>query len=65
MIRITIDEKLEEMGKTRYWLAKQTGMTYPNICNLASGKTTGILFEKLDKICDAMDCAPGDIITKA
>ena len=64
MIKITIDNKLEELQKTRYWLAKQTGMTYPNICNLASGKTKGILFEKLDRICDALNCLPGDIINK-
>lgn len=61
-INITIDELLDKKGLTRYWLSKETGMTYQNISNLCSGKTTSIIFEKLVRICNALECEPGDII---
>lgn len=62
MVLIKIDELLEQQGKTRYWLAKETGVTYPNIVKLIEGKTTSIKFELLEKICTALNCSPNSII---
>lgn len=62
-MKINIDQLLQNKGKTRYWLAKQVGITYPNLCNLADNKTSSIKFELLEKMCHCLDCLPNDIIT--
>lgn len=60
-MKIYIDEILKERNQSRYWLAKVTGITYPNITNLCNGKTSGIKFDIIEKICHALQCTPNDI----
>jgi putative transcriptional regulator len=43
-------------------LATHIGITESNLSLLKSGKVRGIRFETLDKICEYLDCQPGDII---
>ena len=43
-------------------LAEIVGITEQNISLLKSGKVKGIRFETLAKICEALDCQPGDIL---
>ena len=61
-MKVEIDKILKEKNKTRYWLSKQTGITYTNISNLANNKTSAIKFEILESICEALDCTPCDIL---
>lgn len=63
-MKIQIDTLLEQQNKTRYWLAKETGIYYANIKKLCDNNTTSIKFEMLNKICDVLDCEPGDIIKR-
>ena len=60
-MKIIIDNVLKEQNKSRYWLANQTGITYPNITNLCNNKTSSIKFEMIDKLCNALKCNPNDI----
>lgn len=60
-MKILIDDLLNRQNKTRYWLAKETGITYLNICNLCGEKTNSIKFTVLEEICKALSCNPGDI----
>ncbi len=60
-MKINIDEILKQRNQSRYWLAKETGITYPNIANLCNGKTSSIKFETIDKICRVLQCTPNDI----
>jgi Predicted transcriptional regulator len=59
-IKVKIDELLGE--RSRYWLAKQTGMTHLAITNLCKGKTQRIEFSTLTAICNALECQPGDLL---
>ena len=43
-------------------LADKVGITEQNISVLKSGKVKGIRFETLAKICQALDCQPGDLL---
>jgi len=61
-MRIKIDQLLKEKQKTRYWLAKEIGVTYPNLCKLADGKTESIKFDILEKICDKLECSPNELL---
>lgn len=61
-MKILIDELLRQQNKTRYWLAKETGVTYPNICNLCDKKTNSVKYDVLENICNVLNCNPGDIL---
>lgn len=43
-------------------LAVQVGITEQNISLLKSGKVKGIRFETLAKICEILECQPGDLL---
>jgi len=60
-MQIKIDDVLNENGKSRYWLAKEIGVTYPTMLNLCNNNTTSIKFEIMEKICKVLNCKPNDI----
>ncbi|MBS8227230.1 helix-turn-helix domain-containing protein [Vannielia litorea] len=43
-------------------LAEHVGITEQNISLLKSGKVKGIRFETLARICEVLDCQPGDLL---
>lgn len=43
-------------------LAAFVGITETNLSLLKSGRVKGIRFETLDKICEFLDCQPGDLL---
>ena len=43
-------------------LAAYVGITEANLSLLKSGRVKGIRFETLEKICDYLDCQPGDLL---
>lgn len=61
MIRLDILRLLEERGKTKYWLYKQTGMSYQNFNKMANNQTKAIHFETIEILCVALDCTPNDL----
>lgn len=46
-------------GKT---LAEKVGITEQNLSLLRTGKVKGVRFSTLEKICQVLDCQPGDIL---
>ncbi len=61
-IKIQIDELLEKKGRTFYWLSKQTGVSHTTLWRLKKGKALGLNFSTLEKICEALECEPGDVL---
>lgn len=43
-------------------LAEHVGITEANLSLLKQGKVKGIRFETLQKICEYLQCQPGDIL---
>ncbi|MEL6360585.1 MAG: helix-turn-helix transcriptional regulator [Pseudomonadota bacterium] len=43
-------------------LAAEIGITEANLSLLRTGKVKGVRFDTLAKICEALDCKPGDIL---
>ncbi|NBD31016.1 MAG: helix-turn-helix domain-containing protein [Alphaproteobacteria bacterium] len=43
-------------------LAARIGTTEQNLSLLKSGKVKGIRFETLARLCEALDCQPGDLL---
>jgi len=46
-------------------LAAEIGMTEANLSLLKSGKVKGVRFDTLAKLCEALDCTPGDLLDVA
>jgi putative transcriptional regulator len=46
-------------------LAEHVGITEANMSLLKQGKVKGVRFETLEKICDFLDCQPGDLLIYA
>ncbi len=46
-------------------LAERVGITEQNISLLKSGKVKGIRFETLARICEVLECQPGDLLEAA
>jgi len=64
MIDIKIKSILKTKNKSKYWLVKNMGGGYQAISRLMNNETTGIYFDTLDKLCEILECTPGDIIKK-
>ena len=62
IIEVRIDELLEEKERSFYWLSKQTRISHTTLWRLKKGKALGINFVTLEKICQALECEPGDIL---
>jgi putative transcriptional regulator len=45
-------------------LAEQIGITEQNVSLLRQGKVKGVRFETLDRICEVLQCKPGDILDR-
>lgn len=43
-------------------LAMHVGITEQNLSLLKSGKVKGIRFNTLERICEYLDCQPGDLL---
>lgn len=65
MIEIRIDELLGNRGRSFYWLAKETGISHTTLWRLKKGKALGINFETLEKVCAALQCQPGDVLSRS
>jgi Predicted transcriptional regulator len=62
MIGIRVDELLKIRKRTFYWLAKETGISHTTLWRLKKGKALGLNFDTLEKICQALECQPGDVL---
>ena len=61
-IIVTLDVMLARRKMRSKQLAEIVGITEQNVSLLKSGKVKGVRFETLEKICEALDCKPGDIL---
>lgn len=64
MIYLRVNEILKEKKKTKYWFIKNMEGGYQSLSHLMDNRTTGIHFDTLEKMCEILDCEPGDIIVR-
>ncbi|WP_371619485.1 helix-turn-helix domain-containing protein [Streptomyces sp. NBC_00454] len=62
-VRIHLDRLLAERGMTLTELSAQVGITVVNLSILKNGRAKAIRFSTLSRICEVLDCQPGDLIT--
>ncbi|MYM74489.1 helix-turn-helix domain-containing protein [Duganella sp. FT109W] len=63
-IVINLDLMLAKRKVKSRELAAYVGITEQNLSLLKSGKVKGIRFSTLEKICERLDCQPGDILER-
>lgn len=67
MIKLKIDERLEELkktdpAKTAYWLAVSTGINHGSLWRMRNNKVAAVRLDTLEALCKALECAPGDLL---
>ncbi|MDQ0813406.1 putative transcriptional regulator [Streptomyces sp. B3I7] len=60
---VHLDELLRQRGITLAELAARVGVTNVNLSVLKNGRAKAIRFSTLTRICQALECQPGDILT--
>lgn len=61
MIVCTLDLMLAKRKMSLTELSRKVGITLPNLSILKTGKAKAIRFETLAKLCQALECQPGDL----
>lgn len=64
-ITVRLAELVEASGLTMTAVAEQVGITPQNLSVLKNGRANAVRFTTLTKLCDVLDCQPGDILTCA
>lgn len=61
-IIVKLDVMLAERKVKSKDLAEYIGITEANLSLLKQGKVKGVRFDTLERICEFLDCQPGDIL---
>lgn len=62
MISVNLDVMLAKRKMSVTELSERVGLTMANVSLLKNGKVKAIRFSTLEKICEILDCQPGDIL---
>ncbi|WP_106403130.1 helix-turn-helix domain-containing protein [Actinocorallia populi] len=62
-VRLHLDRLLAERGMTLAELAHRVGITTVNLSILKNERAKAIRFSTLTRICHALNCQPGDLLT--
>jgi len=61
-IIVNLDVMMAKRKISAQDLAKRIGITQANLSILKNNKGKAIRFSTLDKLCEVLDCKPGDIL---
>jgi putative transcriptional regulator len=61
-IEVNLDRLLEERGMTLTELSARVGVSIVNLSILKNGKARAIRFSTLTRLCEELDCQPGDLL---
>lgn len=62
MLIVNLDVMLARRKMSVTELSQRVGITLANISILKNGKAKAIRFSTLEKICQVLECQPGDIL---
>lgn len=61
-VKILLKELRKSRKLSQNKLAQRVGMTLQNIQRIEYGDAKGVQFDTLGKLCEALDCQPGDLL---
>ncbi|MBW8483826.1 helix-turn-helix domain-containing protein [Actinomadura parmotrematis] len=62
-VRLHLDRLLADRGMTLAELADRVGITTVNLSILKNDRAKAIRFSTLTRLCEALRCQPGDLMT--
>ncbi len=62
-IEVHLDQLLLARGMTLTELSERAGVTIVNLSILKNGHARAIRFSTLTKLCEVLDCQPGDLLS--
>jgi putative transcriptional regulator len=62
-IDVHLDELLAARGMTLSQLSERVGVTIVNLSILKNGRARAIRFSTLTKLCEVLECQPGDLLS--
>ncbi|MBQ4487277.1 MAG: helix-turn-helix transcriptional regulator [Oscillospiraceae bacterium] len=62
MITINLDVVMAKRKISSGELADKVGITQANLSILKTGKAKAVRFSTLEKLCEVLECQPGDIL---
>jgi putative transcriptional regulator len=62
-IDVHLDELLAARGMTLSELSERVGVTIVNLSILKNGRARAIRFSTLTKLCEVLECQPGDLLS--
>lgn len=63
-IKVTLAVVMAQRNVKSKDLAEHVGITESNLSLLKQGHVKGVRFDTLGRICDYLDCEPGDILAR-
>lgn len=65
MIEVRLKDLLAARGRSRYWLAQETGIQFKTLARIERAEASNrIELRVLDEICRVLECQPGDILVR-
>jgi len=61
-IIVRLDRMMADRKISLNDLSEKVGVAAPNLSNLKTGKVRAVRFSTLEKLCEVLECQPGDIL---
>ena len=61
-MNVTLDVMLAKRKMSLNELSERVGVTPSNLSILKTGKAKGVRFSTMEKLCEVLDCQPGDLL---
>lgn len=62
-VKVNLDQMMLKRKMSLTELSEKVGLTMANLSILKQGHARAIRFSTLEKICEVLDCQPGDILS--
>lgn len=63
MIKLNVQNLLDEKKKTRYWLVKEMQSEYKTINKMCNNEMAALYLDTIEKLCKVLECTPNDLFT--
>lgn len=62
MLKFQIDKLLQQKNKSLYWLAKETGISYPTLHKIMNNQTVSVNLDILEKISKTLEISLDELL---
>lgn len=61
-VKNNLNYLLDKKGKSLYWLAQETSISYPTLHKISKNETDSIKFKILESICNTLEISIGEFL---